>query len=76
MERKVIKEGLLMKKLIVVLFLLIAAGVYAQRNSVPYPDNMVRINGGTFTMGSPAALRYSAPPARWAHSLGFSLVRP
>ena len=43
-----------MKKTIVVLFLLTALSVYAQKNSIPYPDNMVRINGGTFMMGSPA----------------------
>jgi len=41
-----------MKKQVVVLFLLITAGVYAQKNSASYPDNMVRINGGTFMMGS------------------------
>jgi formylglycine-generating enzyme required for sulfatase activity len=42
-----------MKKLFVILFLLImAGGVFAQQDSAP--NNMVRIQGGTFTMGSPA----------------------
>jgi formylglycine-generating enzyme required for sulfatase activity len=43
-----------MKRTVVVLFLLITAamgGMYAQQNSVPYPENFVRIQGGTFTMG-------------------------
>ena len=42
-----------MKKTVVVLFLLTAASVYAQQNPAPYPGSMVRINGGTFMMGSP-----------------------
>jgi len=45
-----------MKKTVVLFFILIYAafsGVYAQQNSVP--DGMVRIQGGTFTMGSPAS---------------------
>jgi formylglycine-generating enzyme required for sulfatase activity len=41
-----------MRRLIWVLLFFTAAGIYAQQN--PSPDNMVLINGGTFTMGSPA----------------------
>ncbi|MDR0290779.1 MAG: formylglycine-generating enzyme family protein [Treponema sp.] len=40
-----------MKKLFVIPFLLIAAFSYGQQDSAP---DMVRINGGTFMMGSPA----------------------
>jgi formylglycine-generating enzyme required for sulfatase activity len=42
-----------MKKLVVLFFLIAAGGVYAQRNAAP--DGFVRINGGSFTMGSPTS---------------------
>jgi formylglycine-generating enzyme required for sulfatase activity len=42
-----------MKKLLVVLFVCVAAGVFAQQNTIP--EGFVRINGGTFIMGSPAS---------------------
>ena len=41
-----------MKKIFVVLFVFLAIGVFAQQNVAP--NDFVRINGGTFTMGSPA----------------------
>jgi len=41
-----------MKKLVVLFLLIAAGGVYAQQNAAP--GGFVRIQGGTFTMGSPA----------------------
>jgi len=42
-----------MRKLCIVLFVCAASGLFAQRASAP--DGFVRINGGTFTMGSPTS---------------------
>ena len=54
-----------MKKLFMFLLILAAAGVCAHQNASA-PDNFVYINGGTFTMGSPAdeAGRYSTEVQR------------
>jgi len=41
-----------MKKLLIILFVFATTGIFAQQNSAP--EGFVRINGGTFTMGSPA----------------------
>jgi formylglycine-generating enzyme required for sulfatase activity len=41
-----------MRKLFFVLFVCLTVGIFAQQNTAP--DDFVRINGGTFTMGSPA----------------------
>jgi formylglycine-generating enzyme required for sulfatase activity len=41
-----------MRNLFIVLFVCVAMSIFAQQNSVP--DGFVRINGGTFTMGSHA----------------------
>ena len=52
-----------MKKISAILFVLMAAGVYAQQNASSAPD-MVRINAGTFKMGS-LGLEYE--PGRYDH---------
>jgi formylglycine-generating enzyme required for sulfatase activity len=46
------KEKIGMRKVFTVLFVCTAVGVFAQQNTVS--DEFVLINGGTFTMGSPA----------------------